>query len=81
MFGFLRFILSFMATGMLHSYGRRSLCIFSAIAMGITLFISGLCIYLRTIGNLYFIFFQVIFLIFTYLCIIYHTTLCYTSLW
>lgn len=57
MFGFIRFILSFMATGLLHSYGRRPLCIFSGIVMGITLFISGLCVYLRTIGNLNFYFF------------------------
>lgn len=54
LFGFLRFILSFMATGMLHKYGRRPLCIFSGIVMGITLFISGLCIHLKTIGNFIF---------------------------
>lgn len=53
LFGFFRFILSFVATGMLRTYGRRPLCIISGIIMGITLFISGLCVYLRNIGNIF----------------------------
>lgn len=47
-FGTFRFILSFVATGVLHSYGRRTLCIFSGTIMGVTLFISGLCYHYRT---------------------------------
>lgn len=37
---------------MLHNYGRRPLCIISGIIMGTTLFITGLCLYLKTIGNI-----------------------------
>ncbi|XP_060862227.1 facilitated trehalose transporter Tret1-2 homolog isoform X3 [Metopolophium dirhodum] len=51
LFGLFRFLLSFVATGMLHNYGRRPLCMISGIIMGITLFISGLCFYLRTNGD------------------------------
>lgn len=51
LFGFLRFILSFVATGMLHTYGRRTLCMISGTIMAITLLISGLCYHLKTIGN------------------------------
>lgn len=51
LFGLFRFLLSFVATGMLHKYGRRPLCMISGIIMGITLFISGLCFCLRTKGN------------------------------
>ncbi|VVC36225.1 Hypothetical protein CINCED_3A014919 [Cinara cedri] len=49
-FGTFRFILSFVATGVVHKYGRRPLCILSGIVMGITLFISGLCFHYRTSG-------------------------------
>lgn len=52
LFGFVRFVLSFVATGMLHNYGRRPLCIISGIIMAITLFISGLCFHFKTSGNL-----------------------------
>lgn len=51
LFGLLRFILSFVATGMLHTYGRRPLCMISGIIMAITLLISGLCFHLKAIGN------------------------------
>lgn len=51
LFGLFRFLLSFVATGMLHNYGRRPLCMLSGIIMGITLFISGLCFFLRTKGD------------------------------
>lgn len=51
LFGFLRFLLSFAAAGMLHNYGRRPLCIYSAIIMGIALLICGICYHLRAIGN------------------------------
>ncbi|KAE9527298.1 hypothetical protein AGLY_012996 [Aphis glycines] len=51
LFGLFRFLLSFVATGMLHNYGRRPLCMISGIIMGITLFISGLCFYLRSQGD------------------------------
>lgn len=47
LFGFLRFVLSFVATGMLHNYGRRPLCIVSSIIMAITLLICGICFYLK----------------------------------
>jgi len=50
LFGFLRFVLSFVATGVLHNYGRRPLCIISGCVMGITLFISGICFHLKSIG-------------------------------
>ncbi|XP_050420599.1 facilitated trehalose transporter Tret1-like [Adelges cooleyi] len=49
-FGTVRLILSFMATGVLHKYGRRPLCMNSAIVMGLSLFVSGLCLYLRKSG-------------------------------
>lgn len=51
LFGFLRFILSFVATGMLHTYGRRPLCMMSGIIMAITLLISGFCFHLKAIGS------------------------------
>jgi len=51
LFGFLRFILSFVATGASHNYGRRPLCIISGIVMGITLFISGICFHLKANGK------------------------------
>lgn len=58
LFGFLRFILSFVATGMLRNYGRRSLCISSGIIMAITLFVSGWCMHLRNKGNITFFYFN-----------------------
>ncbi|XP_025197012.1 facilitated trehalose transporter Tret1-2 homolog [Melanaphis sacchari] len=51
LFGLFRFLLSFVATGVLHNYGRRPLCMISGIIMGISLFISGLCFYSRTKGD------------------------------
>lgn len=47
-FGTFRFILSFIATGVLHNYDRRTLCIFSGTIMGVALFVSGLCYHYRT---------------------------------
>ncbi|XP_050544086.1 facilitated trehalose transporter Tret1-like isoform X2 [Daktulosphaira vitifoliae] len=50
LFGVARLILSIIATGILHNYGRRPLCISTGITMGYSLLVAGICVKLRANG-------------------------------